>query len=171
MQDEIELVQSGVGTIGEADVMLAHITGSEIIGFNVGISSAAQKIAEIEKVKIELFTVIYKLIEYVEKKVLAFIEPAIYEEEIGRATIRAIFHIRGEIIAGCVVESGKIEVSQPVKVLRKEIVLGESKIKSLKQGKVDVKAGKAGKEYGIVLETQIDFRVGDVLKSYRIVGN
>jgi translation initiation factor IF-2 len=168
LQDEIELIQSGVGAVGEADVLLAHNTGAEIIGFNVKVAPSANKIAEIEKVLIHTFSIIYKLIEYVEEKVLTLIEPTINEEEIGKAKVEAIFLIRGERIAGCMVESGKIDAGGVVKVYRKDKVIGDANVKTIRQGKEAVKAGKAGKECGIVLEKEIDFRVGDVLKCYRI---
>lgn len=169
MQDEVELISSGVGAIGEADVMLAHSTKAEVIGFNVAVNHSALRLAELDKVVIHNFSVIYKLIEYLEEKVLQLIEPAMYEEILGLAKVLAVFEIRGDRIAGCMVESGKLEVNQLARVMRKEVVVGESKITSMKQGKADVKTGKAGKECGVVLADMIDFRTGDVLKCYRIV--
>lgn len=169
MQDEIELISSGVGAIGEADVMLAQTTKAEVIGFNVEVNHSALRLAELDKVVIHNFSVIYKLIEYLEEKVLQMIEPAMYEETVGSAKVLAVFDIRGDRIAGCMVESGKLEINQPIRVMRKEVVVGESKIATMKQGKTEVKIGKAGKECGVVLADIIDFRVGDVLKCYRII--
>jgi translation initiation factor IF-2 len=167
-QDEIEFIDTGVGAIGEADVLLAHTTGAEIIGFNVNLSNSARSLAAIEKVKVDLFQIIYKLIEYIEQKVLERIEPTINEEITGEAQVAAIFNIKGEKIAGCQVISGKITPELSVHLYRNDKIITDSKIKSLKQGKADVKVVKSGNECGIVLKPEIDIKVGDVIKSYRI---
>lgn len=169
MQPEIQLIDSGIGPIGEADVLLAQTTGSQLIGFNVPVTKSAATLARLEGIKPKIFNIIYELIEYLEKRVLKLIEPTIDMEELGRATVKAIFNIKGDRIAGCSVDSGKINKNDLVQVLRGDTVTSESKISSLKQGKEDVAQVKAGKECGIVLKDLIDFKTGDVIKSYRII--
>ena len=169
MQEEIALVHSGVGPISESDILLAQAVGATIVGFNVGITPSGKKLAQMEKVQPKLFNIIYELIEYIEEKVLALIEPSINEEEMGTAKVLAIFDIRGDKIAGCEVTSGKVEKSHLIHLERKDQNIADTKIKSLKQGKKDVKTAKKGTECGMVLDQEVDIKVGDVLKYYRII--
>ncbi|MBM3496772.1 MAG: translation initiation factor IF-2, partial [Armatimonadetes bacterium] len=62
-QDEIGLrvIHSGVGAIGENDVMLASASGAVILGFNVRSDQQAQSASEREHVDIRTYQVIYEL--------------------------------------------------------------------------------------------------------------
>lgn len=167
-QEEITLVGSGVGTITESDVMLALDTKAVIIGFAVTVSTEAQKLADTEGVRIKTFNIIYELLDYLEHKVLELLEPTIFEIELGAAKVLQVFDIRGVKIAGCTVESGKLTKGDLVHITRRNRQLKNTKIASLKQGKVDIKSAGAGKECGVVLDPPFDFRIGDMLKSYRL---
>jgi translation initiation factor IF-2 len=167
-QEEITLVDSGVGSITESDIMLALDTKAVIIGFAVKVSSEAKKLADTEGVRIKTFAIIYELLDYLEHKVLELIEPTIFESELGQAKLLQVFDIRGIQIAGCKVESGKLTKGDRVHIVRRDRQLKNSKIASLKQGKSDIKSAGAGEECGVVLDPLFDFRMGDVLKSYRL---
>ncbi|OGV96825.1 hypothetical protein A2W24_03235 [Microgenomates group bacterium RBG_16_45_19] len=168
-QDELVVVHQGVGSVTEADVLLAHNTGSHIIAFNVPVTQGATNLAKIEHVKIQSFALIYELIEFLEKKVLSLLEPSIYEEELGQAEIVQIFKIRGATIAGCHLKTGRFKIKDRVKVFRGEKSLAQSQISSLKEGKTDLKSVTAPADCGLILDPVIDMQVGDMLKSYRIV--
>lgn len=166
-QEEISLVGQGIGPVNESDILLAQATEALVIAFNVSTTTTAKRLAGIENITIKRFNIIYELLEYLEKKVLKLLEPTIDEEETGSAKIAMRFEIRGDIIAGCEVNSGKINSGSLVHLERDKKAIADSKIKSLKSGKDNVKTVKAGNECGIVLDPQIDFKVGDVIKSYR----
>lgn len=166
---ELAILDSGVGPINESDILLAESTHAFIIGFNVEMTSSAQKLASLEKVKVFTFKIIYELLEFLEKKVLELLEPEIYEEEMGTATIEATYLIRGERIAGCLVKSGRFIKTNPVHAYRGNKLLKNLIIKSLKSGKEDIESAKEGTECGLVFTNPIDFRVGDMLKSYRLI--
>jgi translation initiation factor IF-2 len=167
-QPEIELIGSSIGPVVDSDVLLAQATKSFIIAFNVNVTSSAKKLAQIEKVNIETFNIIYKLLEFLEEKVLKIIEPTINEIEVGTAEVITRFDIRGEIIAGCKVSSGKIFAGNLIHLSRKDKIVADAKVKSLKSGKQNLKEAKAGTECGITFEPELDIKTGDVLKSYRI---
>lgn len=169
IHDEVTLVHSGVGPVSESDVLLAQSTNSLIIGFNTRVTAAAAKLAKLEKVTIKEFNIIYKLIEFLEEKILTLIEPTINEEELGVAEIKATFDIRGESIAGCKVLSGTIEKKHPIHLVRDDKIIKDAKIKSLKRGKDDIAKVKSGGECGIVFKNQLDFKEGDRIKSYRTI--
>jgi len=166
---EILLIDSGVGPVTESDVLMAHTTNSLILSFSVPVTTSAKKLAAIEDVKIKSFDIIYELLEYLEKAILKIIEPTINEQEQATAEITAIFDIKGDKIAGCKVKTGKLSRNFPVHIVREEKIIKDSIIKSLKQGKEDVDQVKAGNECGIVLQPQVDFKIGDMIKSYKII--
>jgi translation initiation factor IF-2 len=169
LQDEITLIDKGIGPITEADILLASDTGAVIIGFNIPVTGNAVKLAETELVKIKTFSIIYELIEFLEKKVLELLEPSIYEETMGTAQVIQVFAIKGATIAGCKVVSGRLQKNDRIHLLHRDKLTGDGRIGSLKQGKTDIKICKAGEECGVVCEPSFDFRTGDVIKSYRII--
>jgi translation initiation factor IF-2 len=130
-------------------------------------SPAAKRIAEIEKINIYSDNIIYKLLEFLEEKMLRLMEPTIDEVDLGEAEIKAIFEMKGDKIAGCKVTSGEIAKSHLFHLLRDGKSIANPKIRSLKRGKEDIPLAKVGTECGIVFSSHIDFRVGDVLKSYK----
>jgi translation initiation factor IF-2 len=164
---DINLIEASVGAVLESDVLLAHSTKAEIISFSVKVTSSAKKLAEIEKVTISSFGIIYKLLEYLEEKILKLMEPTIDEIELGRAEIKAVFEMKGERIAGCKVVSGEIAKNHQLHLLREDKIFANPKIRSLKHGKEDIPHAKTGVECGIVFTSFIDFKVGDVIESYK----
>ena len=167
ISQDINLIDASVGPVLESDVLLAHSTKAEIISFAVRVTSSAKKLAEIEKVTISTFGIIYKLLEYLEEKILKLMEPTIDEIELGRAEILAVFEMKGEKIAGCKVVSGEIAKNHLLHVMRLDKIIANPKIRSLKHGKEDVPHAKTGVECGIVFTSYVDFHVGDVIESYK----
>lgn len=167
LSDEVEIVGSGIGEVNESDVLLASATEAKIYAFNTAVTPSATKLAEAEKVTIKTFNVIYKLFEDLEKQVLKILEPTIDEEVVGEAVIIAQFEIHGERIAGCKVKTGEIKKTSPVHLKRGEERVADAKIKSLRRGKEDIESAKQGAECGIILKPQVDFKLGDVIISYR----
>jgi translation initiation factor IF-2 len=167
LSEEVEIVGSGVGEVNESDVLLAQATEAVIYAFNTKISSSAKKLSELEKVKIITYNIIYKLFEDLEKKVLKILEPTIDEEVVGEAKIDQEFTVRGEKIAGCKVKTGEINKNSPIHLKREEEIIADTKIKSLKRGKEDIESAKAKSECGIAFKPKIDFRIGDMIISYR----
>lgn len=168
-QDEITLVGSGIGPINDSDILLAVDTQAIVLGFNIPVTAEAARLADREGVKIKTFSIIYELLEYLEDKVLELLEPTIFEQDIGTAQVGSVFNIRGDVIAGCLVKTGKLTRGEQVHVVRRDRVRHTGKISSLKQGKESVKVVKAGIECGLVIDPPFDFRIGDMIKSYKIV--
>ena len=166
--DEVAVIQSRVGNINESDILLASTTDAQVIGFNVKFPARVKKLAESEKVKVEVYRIIYDLLKDIEKRVLKILEPTIDEEILGEAEIVAEFEIKDERIAGCRVKKGRISKQDNLHLRRGEEVLGNCKIKSLKVGKSDAESVKRGGEFGVVLNPGLDFKVGDVLISYTL---
>ncbi len=117
--------------------------------------------------KIKKFNIIYKLFEDLEKQVLKILDETIDEEIVGKAKIIQEFTIKDERIAGCKIVSGEMKKNSPVYIKRGEEKRINTKIKTLKKSKEDVAVVKKGSECGISFKPRIDFKVNDVIISYR----
>lgn len=165
--DDVKVIHAEAGNINESDVLLASTTKSQIIGFNVKIPEEVKKLATTEGVVIKTFKIIYELLEDIEKRVLRILEPTIDEEILGQAEILKEFEIDKEKIAGGKVKEGEISKSENLHLKRGEKIIADCKIKSLRTGKNDVEKAKKGEEFGVIFTQNIDFKLNDVLISYR----
>lgn len=163
------VISSGVGEIGEADIMLARSTKAIVLGFNVKISPAASKLAETEKVLARTYKIIYELLEELSDAAEGMLTPEVVEEELGKGEIVAEFPFEKLRICGTRIVSGRIARGDLAKVMRGEEEIGRGKIKSVRVNKEEINKVEKGKECGILLEPQVDFRPGDDIISYRIV--
>ncbi|MCJ7829610.1 hypothetical protein MUP50_00785, partial [Patescibacteria group bacterium] len=166
LSEGCQIIKAEVGEVNDSDILLADTSLAEVIAFNVKVSNQIKKLAESEKVKISSYQVIYELLEDIERKVLKIMEPTIDEEILGKAEILAEFAMK-ERIAGCRVIEGEIKKNGQIHLLRNSQIINEVRLKSMKQGKEDVQQVKKGEEFGVILSPNIDFKIGDVLVSYR----
>jgi len=167
LSDEVKVVFSGVGNINESDILLAKTTGAEVIGFNVKIAGTVQKLGESEGVRLKTYKIIYELLEELERRVLKILEPTIDEEIFGQAEIVAEFMVKKQRVAGCRVKEGEISKQHPLHLKRGEKIIGDCQIISMKTGKQDIEKAKKGEEFGVTLSDKVDFRVGDMLISFK----
>lgn len=169
LPQEVNLVSvETAGQITESDVLLAISTCSRIIGFNVKIPPGVKKLAELDKISIEIYEIIYDLFDDIEKQVLKLIEPTINEEILGEAEIIAEFKIRGNHIAGCKIKKGKISKNHPIHLKRGEVILADAKITSFQKENQEAEEAKVGAEIGLVFSPSLDFKIGDAIISYKI---
>ncbi|OGO06593.1 MAG: translation initiation factor IF-2 [Chloroflexi bacterium RBG_13_56_8] len=164
---KVDFVHEGVGNVRESDVMLASASQAIIIGFNVGVDPAAQRLAETEGVSIRTYDVIYRVIEDVQRALTGMLEPE-YEQVVhGRATVRAVFDLsRAGKVAGAQVTEGKVLRNAMVRVVRGGNILFDGRVNSLKRFADDVREVAAGMECGVGVEGFSDFREGDILEFY-----
>jgi translation initiation factor IF-2 len=162
------VIHAASGSITESDILLASASKGIIIGFNTPTSPGATQLANIEGVGIQQYDVIYKLIEDVDKTLKGMLEPTYADVLSGRAELRAVFP-SGKLgkIAGVYVMEGKIWRDAQVKILRKNKVIGDSRVSSLKRFKEDVAEVSAGLECGLGIEGTVDFQIGDIIEFYR----
>ncbi len=163
----VKIIHSGSGTISESDVMLAVASKGIVIGFNAKPDAGARHLADQEKVEIRSYSVIYNLIEDIEKALTGMLEP-VYEDMIdGHAEVRQIFRIsRLGNIAGCGVTDGTLLRNDFVRVQRGGQVLADVRCSSLKRFTEDVREVASGYECGISLEGFNAIQEGDVFEFY-----
>jgi translation initiation factor IF-2 len=165
---KIRVIHAASGSITESDVLLASASKGIIIGFNTPASPGITQLSNTEGVGIQQYDVIYKLIEDVDKTLKGMLEPTYAEVLSGRAEVRAVFP-GGKLgkIAGVYVMEGKVWRDAQVKILRKNKVIGDSRVSSLKRFKEDAAEVSAGLECGLGIEGTIDFQIGDIIEFYR----
>ena len=153
--------------MAESDVMLAAASKAIVIGFNVAVDPAAQRLAENEHVDIRTYDIIYRVIEDIQLALTGMLEPE-YEEVLqGKAIVRQIFRIsRIGTIAGSQVTEGKALRNATVRVIRNGIVLHEGRLSSLKRFTDDVREVGTGMECGIGIDGFNDIQVGDIIEFY-----
>ncbi len=165
----LNILQSETGNISENDVMLATASKAIVIGFNVSADSAARRLAEAEGVSIRLYDIIYRLTEDVEKALKGMLEPEFVEVPMGKAEVRAIFHItKVGSIAGCRVVQGEVRRNARVRLMRSGEKVFEGEIASLKHEREDVREVRQGFECGISFKGFNDFQEGDIIESFTL---
>ena len=164
----VRVIHSGTGNITESDVMLAIASKGIIIGFGVGYQPGAKRLADVEKVSIRSYDVIYDLVDDVSKALKGMLQPSYVEVIDGRAEIRAVFPTskKGKV-AGVYVTEGKVSRGASVRVQRQGQAVCESTVSSLRRFKDDVKEVAAGYECGIGIVDFNEFQVGDILEFFR----
>ncbi len=164
---KINIVHKGIGNITESDILLASTSGSLIIGFNVKAPQKILGLAKREQIEIKLYTVIYHLIEEIEKAVKGEIEPEYIETQIGQAEVLQTFKVsKIGIIAGCLIKEGKVTNKSKLKVFRKNDFVFEGEVETLRRVKNDVSEVNAGTECGIKIKNFNAIEIGDILEVY-----
>jgi translation initiation factor IF-2 len=163
----VKIIHSGSGSITESDVLLALASKGIIIGFNTRPEPGALRQAEIEGVEINYYSIIYVLVEDVEKALKGLHEPVFKDVIDGHVEVRQVFKIsRQGNIAGCFVRDGSVNRNSLVRVTRNGEVIAETDISGLKRFKDDVREVQAGYECGITLTNFENFQEGDSLEFY-----
>ncbi|MBI4267211.1 MAG: translation initiation factor IF-2 [Chloroflexi bacterium] len=166
---KVRVIHSASGNITESDVMLAIASKGLIIGFSTDAEPGARRLAGLEGVSIRRYDVIYNLLDDVGKALKGMLKPSQVEVIDGRAEVRAVFPaVKKQKVAGFYVTEGKATRGVSVRVLRKNKVIAESTIVSLRRFKEDVKEVNAGYEGGAILADFNEFEVGDALEFFRI---
>lgn len=166
----VKIIFSATGDIGEENIKLAASVGAIVIGFNVKVVPTALKLAENEHVLIRTYNIIYELMEDVEEVVNTLLEVGQLEEVLGKAEVIAEFpYGKNERIAGCRMLEGTIARGQRIRVVREGELIGEVKLKSLKKVKEEVNKVEKGNECGMLFDPQLDFQIGDMVESFRVI--
>lgn len=167
LEKGFSIVHAGVGGVSESDVMLASDTGSSIFTLHVKPESNAVTLAQRNNVKIDTFTIIYKLLEHLEDIAEKAKEVKMVRTKIGQAEVRKIFSIKNVgVIAGCYVQDGRFAREGIVVALRDGQKLGEGKIKSLQRDKKTVKEVHAGYECAFLIDSVDEWQEGDIAECY-----
>ncbi|MDN4501082.1 translation initiation factor IF-2 [Alteromonadaceae bacterium BrNp21-10] len=167
---KVNIVGSGVGGITETDASLAAASSAIVVGFNVRADASARKVIENEEIDLRYYSVIYDLIDEVKQAMSGMLSPEFRQQIIGLAEVRDVFKSpKLGAIAGCMVTEGNIKRSNPIRVLRENVVIYEGELESLRRFKDDVQDVRNGMECGIGVKNYNDVKVGDQIEVFEII--
>ncbi len=165
---KVRVIHAGAGAVSESDVNLASATESIIVAFGVRPDPQAQRLAEQEKVEIRGHTVIYHLVEEMEKALAGLLEPETEIVELGKIEVRRTFQVpRVGIVAGSYVLAGTVPRNSRVRLVRDGRLVHTGRIGSLRRFKEDVSQVREGFECGVGIAGYNDVKIGDIIEAFR----
>ncbi|MCL2234448.1 MAG: translation initiation factor IF-2 [Firmicutes bacterium] len=163
---KVNVVSATVGNITQTDIMMAEISSATIVGFNVKVDGETTREAEKAGIDVRLYSIIYEVMNDIEKLARSMMAPKYKEVIMGRAQVRNVFKITGTgIVAGSYVTGGKITRGGKARVFRNGEIIHEGSIKGLKRFKEDVKDVSEGYECGISVDFT-EFKELDEIECY-----
>ncbi|MBI2766433.1 MAG: translation initiation factor IF-2 [Chloroflexi bacterium] len=162
---KVKIIHAGTGAVSDSDAMLAEASNGIILAFNAKTDPSARKRADATGVDIRSYTIIYQLLEDIEKALAGMYEPVYNTVVDGHAEVRQLFKSSklGQI-AGCFVLDGTLRRGSNVRVIRKGAEIAKSRCEGLKRFQDDVREVASGYECGVVLSGFDKFAEGDVLE-------
>lgn len=163
------IVATGVGTITENDVRMAHTSGAIVYGFHVDLPPNIKRLVNRDKVSVRLFTVIYELIDDVKQELSNLLAPEIKENSLGKLQVKGVFKTtKTQVICGGEVVSGKLTVPARARVTRGDELIAEVEVTNLKKGPQDVKEVVEGEMCGLDITTtsKLDIQVEDSVELF-----
>ena len=166
---DLAIIGTGAGNVTTNDVLLASASKAVILGFHVAKDAGAGAEAKRKGVEIRLYSIIYEMLDDVKNLLTGLLDPILKEHVHGQAGIRQIFDMgkRGKV-AGCMCLKGKVTVKGRARVRRKDEIIYEGKIQTLRRFQNEASEVREGQECGIVLDRFTNFVEGDVIESYEI---
>jgi translation initiation factor IF-2 len=164
---KVKVLGSSVGGITETDVNLAAASDAFIIGFNVRADASARTAIKESGVDVRYYSIIYEAIDDVKQAITGLLAPEIREQHVGLAEVKEVFSSpKFGDIAGCIVSEGYVKRSNPIRVLRDNVVIYEGELESLRRFKDDVNEVRSGTECGIGVKNYADVKVGDQIECF-----
>ena len=166
---KLKILSVGVGAISESDVLLASASKAIILGFNVRPDTKSHNEAERLGVQVKAYSIIYELLDEVEKAMAGLLDPTFKETITGRAEVRNVFNItKVGAVAGCSIVKGKIQRSNSARLIRDGRVIFTGKLSGLKRFKDEVKEVQVGQECGMGFVGYQDLQKGDVIECFEV---
>lgn len=165
----ITVLRSEVGDINEDDVKLALATHLiTIVGFKVRIDPSVQELARNHNIHIVSGDVIYHLLDEIKRHIEDMIPPIVQRTLIGKIKILKLFKKDGnkQVIGGRI-DEGIVNKKALMNIIRGKEVLGNAVILQLQREKREVEEVAQGNECGILADSPVTIREGDMCEIYR----
>ncbi len=164
---KVKVLGSSVGGITETDANLAAASNAVIIGFNVRADAAARAAIKESGVDVRYYSIIYEAIDDVKAALSGLLAPEVREQIVGLAEVKEVFSSpKFGDVAGCIVTEGYVKRSNPIRVLRDNVVIYEGELESLRRFKDDVNEVRSGTECGIGVKNYSDVKACDQIECY-----
>lgn len=166
-----KIIHAGVGTVSEGDIKLAQAhPNSLVLGFHTKVDPLGDDLAKRSNITINTFTVIYDLLNFIEKSLQEKTPKITVEEMMGRLKVLKTFSVeKNRQIIGGRVEEGEINPGKEVKILRRGVAIGEGSLREVQKLKNKVGSAAVGEECGLLVDSKIEIASGDVLEIFAMV--
>ena len=165
----LRVVASGVGNMSESDIRMASDASTIVYGFNVELPPAVKRLAARDKVEVQIFTIIYELIDDVKQRMEALLAPEVVETEIGKLKVKGVFRTtKEETIAGGEVTTGKVVPDVLARVMHGKEKIAEVEVTKVQRQQQEAKEVFEGELCGLSLRTtkKLDLEEGDTLEFF-----
>lgn len=165
----LRVVASGVGNISESDIRMAADAKTIIYGFNIDLPPAVKRLATRDKVEVQIYSVIYELIDDVRSRLESLLAPEVVETEVGALKVKGVFRtMKDQIIAGGEVTKGKVEPGLLTRVLRGGEKIAEVEVEKVQRQQQEAKEVFEGEMCGLSLkiEKKLTLEEGDTLEFF-----
>lgn len=165
----LRVIASGVGNISESDIRMAADAKTVIYGFNVDLPPAVKRLAARDKVEVQIYSIIYELIDDVRARLEALLAPEVVETEVGKLKVKGVFRtMKEQIIAGGEVTKGKVEVGVLARVMRGGEQIAQVEVEKVQRQQQEAKEVFEGEMCGLSLKTEKKLLIeeGDMLEFF-----
>ena len=165
----LRVVASGVGNISESDIRMAADAGTVIYGFSVELPPAVKRLAARDRVEVQIYSIIYELIDDVRNRLESLLAPEVVETEVGKLKVKGVFRtMKDLIIAGGEVTKGKVEPGVRARVMRGGEKIAEVEVEKVQRQQQEAKEVFEGEMCGLSLKTdkRIVIEEGDSLEFF-----
>ncbi len=166
----VKIIGKGIGDISEHDIKTAMIKKNLILGFTVGMNKGVDMLALRSGIELKTFNIIYELLNFVKEKIKT--ETPFETKEVITGTAKILRHFsktKDKQVIGARVQQGEIHNGKMVKIIRREVEIGDGKIKEIQSQKIKTDSVKEGDEFGTMVESKIDLVPGDILQQISFV--
>lgn len=163
----VRVIHAAVGSVVESDIQLATASQGVVIAFNVTSEPGARKLASEDHIEVREYSVIYDIVDDIQKAVQGLLDPIFEDRQDGVAEVRAVFRKgRRNAIAGCYIREGSVSRGSLCRVMRNGSVLHESNLDTLKRESDAAREVVTGLECGITVSGYESFEEGDEIVTY-----
>jgi translation initiation factor IF-2 len=163
----VKIVGSGLGEISESDITLAKTAGALLFGFNVSMGSAVKQLANREQVNVQLYKVIYELLDDLRDMLSQMLVPEVIDTVVGELNVLGVFKTtKTAVVCGGEVTSGKLVPKLDLRIKRGGEVIGTGKLDNLQREKQEAKEIFAGDQCGMNVSTTTPIELGDTLEFF-----
>lgn len=157
-----QIIETGVGDVSLSNIDFAAEFRARILGFQVHIPGALKAIARQKHIQLDVFTIIYELPKIIENIAHGFSFKE--EKPLNETVVLAVFSKqKKEQVIGGKVTNGAIRKGVLLQIKRDGSMLGKGRVINIQHIKKDVGVVEAGKEYGMIIDSETEIKVGDIL--------
>ena len=163
----LAVIDESVGDVTDGDVNSAISTNAHIIAFKVKVQKGAKNLSEAHGVSIVNSEIIYELVKAVEDFFVSLSRPPSF----GELEVLAVFNqtrlseqlVGGKVLVGTFRGKASFDIIRIAEGGSEGKMEGSGKIITLREKKTNIEQAAAGKEIGLVVNSQLLIKVGDKL--------